>query len=94
VLKRNADIEELTMRTEQLDDSSASYRVQTQAIKKKMVWKNRKWAFILACCCVLILVVRAQGFVFKALPPTSSPRSVVSPACVHVCSLASTSLRP
>lgn len=59
VLKRNADIEELTMRTEQLDDQSNSYRVQTQAIKRKMVWKNRKWAFILACCCILIIAVRS-----------------------------------
>jgi vesicle-associated membrane protein 7 len=57
VLKRNADIEELSMRTEQLDDSSSSYRMQTQAVKKKMVWKNRKWAAILGCCCVLLAVL-------------------------------------
>lgn len=57
VLKRNADIEELAMRTEQLDDQSQSYRVHTQKIKKKMIWKNRKWAFVLGCCCLIILVV-------------------------------------
>jgi hypothetical protein len=70
VLKRNADIEELSMRTEHLDESSSSYRLQTQAVKKKMVWKNRKWAVILGCCCILLVAVRSTPlFSSRALVP-------------------------
>lgn len=60
VLKRNEDIEELTMRTEKLHDSSNHYKVQSTKVKKKMVWKNRKWAFILACICIILLGVRVS----------------------------------
>lgn len=50
VLERGEKIEVLVEQTEQLGNTSHTFRKQAKVVKKKMCLKNMKWTIIAVCC--------------------------------------------
>merc|ERR1711941_52168 len=81
VMERGTNLDDLNVRSANLQASSGQFQQQAGQIKKKQWWNNFKWWIILIVGVMLLILIIALTTVYrpnKNPPPTQPPATVAS----------------